>query len=350
MKVLGIDTILHDVCVAVMEDGKILSNQIKHRIFPLAKSQLLNLTTAHIKDIGEVLEVALKDSKTSLEEISLIAVNNSGSFLSSVMIGLVTANIISKTYDIPIVDVDHQEGHIFSNWIERNPAEFRFPILVFSASGGHSLTALISKNNFKFERISEVKGIEKHSKSSPNFLGIGAFFSDLVCHLGLKDSKERVMGDGLFISKLAKKGKCDRFELALVKKERKEKGFLSKSFIADMAASFENAVAEVIVNYLCSMAKKFDVREIHLVGGLAANTVLRKKFKEKTKLLKIIGRYPLKKSYCTDNAVMIANLGYLKFRRSPKKYLKKRYLNVKSDLVLENLATRQFLELNRKLG
>jgi tRNA A37 threonylcarbamoyltransferase TsaD len=244
--------------------------------------------------------------------------------------------------------------------------------LVFSASGGHSLSALIPKNNFEFQRISEAKGIEENLKSNPSFLGIGALFSDLVCYLGLKNSKERIKGDGPLISRLAKRGRCGRFNLVsaeadrkhnidldcieikrnvlrIIAKEKKEKGFLSRAFISDMAASFESSVVRAIINYLCFTAKKLNVKEIHLVGGVAANTILRKKLKEKTKPLKIIGRCPLKKSYCTDNAAMIANLGYYKFKQNPKKYLKKRYLNVKSDLVLENLATRQFLELNKKL-
>jgi len=372
MKVLGIDTILHDVCVAVLENDRILSNEIKHKAVTSFKNSLLDLTAVHIKEIGEVVEKALKRTGTSLQDISLIAVNNSGSLLSNVLIGLVTANVLSKMNNIPIIDINHQEAHIFSNWIERDPLKFEFPILVFSASGGHTLTGLVPRNEFKLEVISEIKGIKMNNRSELSFMGLGALFSEVICYLGLKNAKERKKGDGQFISDLAKKGDSGRFHFYPRKKENISKNILNISnlkedvfkiigeerkkrkkiypkFIADVAASFEKSLAEIITDYLIFLAKKNKAKEIHLVGGISANQLARKTLKEKTDRLGIISRYPKKKSYCTDNAVMIASLGYYKFKQNPRKYLKRRYLDIKSDLVLENLAINQFLEQSRKL-
>ncbi len=368
MKVLGIDTILHDVCIAVLENDRVLSNEIKHKSIPLVKDSLLTLTIDHTKEIGQVLEKALKKAGVSINDISLIAVNNSGSLLSNVMIGLITANTLSQIGDIPLIGVNHQEAHVFSNWIERKQDQFNFPILVFSASGGHSLTALIAKDNFNFKILSEIKGIKQDSKTGPSFIGLGSLFSEIVCHLGLKNAKERIKGDGQFISDLAKKGNNQKFNFHFQNRVRKQdigfidlknkvlevikqrNGKLSSKFIFDLAASFENSLAEIIVDYLCFLAKKHKTKEIHLVGGVSANRVIRKKLIQKTKPLNLVGRYPKKKKYCTDNAVMTANLGYLRFKRDPEKYLKQRYLGVKSDLVLENLAVGQFLKQNRKIS
>ncbi len=368
MKVLGIDTILHDVCIAVLENDRVLSNEAKHKPIHLVKDSLLTLTIDHIRETGQVLETALKKAGISIDEVSLIAVNNSGSLLSSVMVGLITANTLSRIGDIPLISIDHQEAHIFSNWIERKQNEFNFPILVFSASGGHSLAALIAKDNFNFKILSEVKGIRQNSKTRPSFIGLGALFSEIVCYLGLKNAKERIKGDGQFISDLAKKGDSQRFDFYSQNRIRKQdldfinlknkvlkvikqrKGKLSSKFIFDLAAGFENSLAEIIVNYLCFLAKKHKTKEIHLAGGVSANHVIRKKLVQKTKSLNLIGRYPKKKKYCTDNAVMTANLGYLKFKRNLKKYLKQRHLGVKSDLVLENIAIRQFLEQKKRIN
>lgn len=372
MKILGIDTIMHGVCVAVAEDNKILSNEKKSTPMFLVNQSLLNLTAVHVREIGGVLEEALKKVNTSIDDISLIAVNNSGSLLSNVLIGLLTANTLSRIKNIPIIDVSHQEGHIFSNWIERNPADFNFPILVFSASGGHSLTALILKDNFKYDILFEIKGIKKDSKFGPEFVGIGLLFSKVVAELGLRNSKERLNGDGNYIAQLAAKGNAKKFNFfsdqeknnlnldfnftrlikkikQVIRKKRKRGKALPCEFIFDIAASFEDSLAEIIVDKLYLLAKEHKAKEIHLVGGVSANETIRSKLAKKTQMMEIMCRYPEKKAYCTDNAAMIANVGYHKFMQDPQRYVKQRYLDIKSDLVLERLAIDQFAKQNKEL-
>jgi len=370
MVILGIDTILHDICVAVMEGNRVLVQIKKSKSISLARGSLLDLTSSHIKEIGGVIKRALEKAEISLDDISLICANNSGSLLSNALIGVVAANVISNVRYIPIIDVEHQEAHIFSNWIDRDEKEFKYPILVFSASGGHSLIGLIQKNNFKFKKITESRGIKDNSKTQPIFVGIGTLFSDVIYWLELGNSKKRKMGDGNFISYLAKKGDPNRFKTKLIQRkkeidlgcreirenvqeiiisERKKRKALSPKFISDLAAGFEDSLAENIIDNLCRLSEKYRAEEIHLAGGVSANRTLREKLTEKVKMLNILGRYPKEKSYCVDNAVMTANLGYLKFKRNPNKYLKQRNLGIKSDLVLENVAVSQFLGQNKEL-
>lgn len=372
MKILGIDTIFHDVCAAVMENDKVLSNEKISTSISSTSKLLLNFTSVHVKEIGEVLDQALKKANVSLDDISLIAVNNSGSLLSNVLVGLITANTLAYTKNIPIVDVGHQEAHIFSNWIERNADDFDFPILVFSASGGHSLYALISSNSFNFSILSEVKGIKGYSKSQAEFAGIGFLFSRVVIELGLIKSPGRLNGDGNFIAQLAAKGNAQRFNLLLkqkkvnsdcqfnfnelmnkvswvIKKEKIKIKILSDEFIFDLAASFEDALSEIIANNTLLLAEECKVKEIHLVGGVSANETIRNKFVEKASLPEFKVRYPQRKAYCTDNAAMIANLGYCKFLQTPQKYIHQRHLGIKSDLVLERLAVDQFIKQNKGL-
>lgn len=370
MKVLGIDTILHDVCVAVTENHKVLSNESISTPMSNAAQGLLCLTVSHVKEIGKILNKALSKARISLNDISLIAVNNSGSLLSNVLIGAITGNVLSQINDIPIVSVSHQEGHIFSNWIERDRFDFDFPILVFSASGGHNLIALITRDDFKFHIISETKGIKKKSRFIPEFVGLGFLFSQVVIALGLQGSKERKKGDGKFIAQLAKKGNPQRFIFVskikknnmepdfkfllksvckLIRREKRKKRMLANEFICDIAASFENALADGLSNFLYFLANKHHVKEIHLVGGLSANETIRNKLFEKAKTKGIMSRYPVKLSYCTDNAAMIATAGYYKFMQNPQKYNKQRCLDIKSDLILERLAINQHLKYNKSL-
>jgi len=371
MVILGIDTILHDICIAIVDENKVLAQVKKSKSIPSVRNSLLDLTRDHIREIGSAIKDALNKAKISLNDISLVCVNNSGSLLSNVLIGVVAANVISNVRDIPIVDVEHQEAHIFSNWIGRDEKEFKYPVLVFSASGGHSLIGLIQKDNLKFKKIIEMKGVVKDgSKMQPIFIGLGTLFSDIVCWLGLKNSPKRKMGDGNLISYLAKRGDSNRFKFVppfrnnkidlnfikirnnfkrIIDMEAAKKNKLSPKFIFDLAASFENSLAKNIIDNLCFLSEKYRAKEIHLAGGVSANQTLRKKLIKKTKPLNILGRYPKEKFYCVDNAVMIANLGYLKFKRNPDRYIRQRNLRVKSDLVLENSAISQFLEKNKEL-
>ena len=371
MKTLGVDTILHDACVAVMEDNRVLSNKRSSTSMMLANQELLTLTAAHVRELGAMLKISLKESNISISDISLIAANNAGSLLSNVMIGLLAANTLSAVGDVPIIDVSHQEGHIFSNWIERNPEEFKFPILVFSASGGHNLVALLNKGDFTPNIIFESKGIKNGSASITEFAGVGFLFSKIVLWLGLNKYRDDMCSDGSLIEQLAKRGDAKRFVFTSAKDRfclesnlknmmknirsaiRKEKRWFRApldKFTFDVVASFENSLADIITDYLCYLGKKYKVKEIHLVGGISANEVIRNRLIVKTSTLGITGRYPKMKSYCTDNAAMIANAGYYKFIQAPKRYMNNRYLDIKSDLVLERVAIEQFIKSGKRLG
>jgi len=366
MKVLGIDTILHDACAAVIENGhKVLSNEVKHTI--MSSDCLLDMPILHLKELGLLIKNALKKANCQMKGISLIAVNNFGSLFSNVAIGVSAANVLSRLYDIPLVDVHHQEGHFFSNWLERDQKEFQFPIIVLSSSGGHSSIVLILNHHLKFKEIWRIEGMKEKKKNKPNFRGIGALYGFVANNLGLGGP----IDSGSLISKTAKKGNPDCFNFSncrqsskipnldftkleksiakVITKEKRKSKVLSSRFIADLAASFEKTISQIIIDNLVNLAKKYKVKEIHLVGGISANNNLRNKLCQQAKLDGFITRWPKKKEYSTDNAAMIANLGYWKYQLNPKNYLNQRSVSIRSNLKLENIAVSQFLEKNKEL-
>jgi len=366
MKILGIDTILHDACVAVVEDGhKVLSNEIKHTV--MSSDFLLNLSILHLEELSPLIKSALKKAECRMEDISLIAVNNFGSLFSNVIIGVSASNILACLYDIPLVDVHHQEGHFFSNWIERSQKEFQFPIIVLSSSGGHSSIILILNNHLKFKELLRIEGMEEKRKNKPNFRGIGALYGFVANSLGLGGP----IDSGVLVSKTAKKGNSNRFDFSncrhfskipnldftrfekniaeVIAKEKRKSKVLSSRFISDLAASFEKAISQMIIDDLINLAKKCRAKEIHLVGGISANSNLRNKLYQIAKLNGFITRWPKKKEYSTDNAAMIASLGYWKYQLNPKKYFNQRSVSIKSNLKLESIAVNQFLEKNKEL-
>jgi N6-L-threonylcarbamoyladenine synthase len=363
MKVLGIDTILHNTCASVIDGGqKVISNVAEKHKFE--SNRLYDLTLAHLRCIGKIVSKAINRAGIKkFEEIELIAVNNFGSQASSTLIGMSVAESLAKLFKIPIVGVLHQEAHFFSCWLERKPEDFNFPIIVLSSSGGHSAIGLIKKNNFEFKAILEIDGMNKKGRNLPNFRGIGAVYGFVAYALGVGDQ----IGSAPALSKAAERGNPFRFDLFfrrpgkdgildfsfLEKKifsflrQQKKKGKFDKKFINDFAASFEHTISELLLGDLIGIAKKYRAKEIHLVGGISANRLLREKLPVFAEKIKAVGRFPVKPEYCTDNAAMIASLGYYRYMQNPQKYSKSK-INLISNFKLEKMAIEQILSLRGK--
>ncbi|MFH1551570.1 MAG: hypothetical protein ABIC36_01665 [bacterium] len=361
MKILGIDTILHDVCVAIVEDGKsVLSNEINHTI--MESDKLYRLVDLHLNEIGLVIQRALKKAKCRPDDISLVAVNNFGSFFSNALIGVVAAETIAMIFKKPLIAVHHQESHYFSNWLEREPSDFNFPILILSSSGGHSSIIKVSSNRFKFQELFVIDGMKKRSKDKPNFRGIGAIYGYVANALGIGGP----IGSAPIVSQYAKKGDKRRFNLFqqmsgfditkldfskmenlvtdLINQEKRANRRLSIKFISDLSASFEESMGQLIAESLIKLAKKEKVKEIHLVGGISANDTLRKVIGKQCLNQGLEFKYPKKKSYCTDNAAMIASFGYYKYQilsLKDRKKLKHSGIKIDSNLKLEQMALNQ---------
>lgn len=361
MKILGIDTILHDACAAVVEDGRfVLSNVVEHTVMEFDK--LYGLVDLHLNQIGPIIKKALKKAKCRPQDISLIAVNNFGSFFSNTLIGVIAAETLAKIFDKPLITVHHQEAHCFSNWLERNLKDFSFPILVLSSSGGHSSIIRILNSKFKFKELYRIEGMEEKFKKEPNFRGIGAIYSYVASILKIGGP----IGNAPVISGYATKGDKTRFDFyremgyfdmtkldfskiqklvgRAVSEEIEKHSRLSQKFISDIAASFEYSMAQLIGDGLIKLARREKVREIHLVGGISANDTLRKIIKKKCLASGLEFKYPRKKSFCTDNAAMIASLGYYRYKllsAKERKQLLSQKIEIDSNLRLEEMALNQ---------
>ncbi|MBN2239820.1 MAG: tRNA (adenosine(37)-N6)-threonylcarbamoyltransferase complex transferase subunit TsaD, partial [Dehalococcoidales bacterium] len=142
MKVLGIETSCDETAASVVEDGrKILSNRVASQeeiharyggIVPEVASR------QHILSIIPVIEDAMKQAETGWSDIDCIAVTNGPGLAGSLLIGVNTAKAISMAKSIPLIGINHLEGHIYANWISDTRFEAEFPILALIVSGGHS--------------------------------------------------------------------------------------------------------------------------------------------------------------------------------------------------------------------
>jgi len=330
MKILGIETSCETAC-SIVEDGrKVLSNVIASQVdIHSATGGVVPEVAAreHVLKMIPVLDECLKKARLGWDGIDAVATTCGPGLISSLIIGTETANVISHVKEKILIPVHHIKGHIYSNWLELDE-EIEFPVLVLTISGGHNELILMNGHN-EFEVLGE--SLDDAA---------GEAFDKVARILGLG------YPGGPVISKYAEKGDVSSYEfprvmlekdsldfsfsglktavLNEVKKYVMEKGYKDESeidedFKADISASFQEAVVDVLASKIGRVLDRFDVKEVHLAGGVSANLRLREKVKEFLGNRCVL-RHPSKISYCTDNAAMIAGAGYFLYQKSPKSF------------------------------
>lgn len=325
MLILAIDTTGFSTSIALVKDGReVLFNKISSGYVPNKYWQDFPyiLPARHQKFLINNLK------KINWKKIDAIAVSADSGIYTCILVGLSMAEVLANCYKKPLIKVDHILAHTYSTWIERNPESFKFPILVFSASGSHSGFYLLKS---KKECMVIYDTVPQQSKGEIKiFMGIIKIFYQIGKRLGLitsSDSKE----DKLI--KAASKGNPHKFNFieyyqrpildlnfsdfvnsidTFLKKEEKKSAKLSSKFIKDVASSFQESINEILTNKIIKIAEIKKAKEIHIVGGISVNKHLEKKLKKKIKIEKLpfILCYPIKKEYRLDNAAMIGALAY----------------------------------------
>ncbi len=331
MKILAIDTAGYSVSVAITDNEQVLFERIIS--FPISfppsgnLDDVLNfLPQLHQKFILKIVEESFKKTKLGWNDIDAIAVSAYSGIYHCVLVGLATAHALSRFHKKPLIIVDHILAHIYSCWIERDPREFRFPILAFSASGSHSGFSLIT--GFNECRIIYDRVPKETSGNAETFVGIGKFFDKIGRNLNIASSESDIKK----LIKIMSKGNPYKFdfvsgyrgglfdfdfsELMLMvdklkwRQERKSK--MSPRFIQDVAASFEESICGILARKIFEVVEITGAKEIHINGGISENECLKKKLKEKItkEKLDFVLRYPVKREYGLDNAAMIGVLAY----------------------------------------
>jgi N6-L-threonylcarbamoyladenine synthase len=306
MIVLGIETSCDETSVAILEGKKILSlktySQIDlHKNYGGVVPEIAS--RSHLEQIEIVTQQALNEANISLETIDVIAVTDRPGLVGGLLVGVGFAKGLSLSLKKPIIFVNHLEGHIFTCGITEGVEENFFCLLV---SGGH--TQIIEVESIKNYRIigstiddSVGEGFDKLSKN----LGLGYPGGPIVEKLALKGDENR------FNLGIPLKGK-DKFNfsfsglkthfLGLVAKHKSEQD------VYDICASFQKIITKTLIDRVQNMIYNSNLqsKKIVICGGVSANSYIKEHFKQAFPDFSI--HYaPLK--LCTDNAVMIANIG-----------------------------------------
>jgi N6-L-threonylcarbamoyladenine synthase len=323
MKILGIETSCDETAAAVVEDGsKIISNVVASQIDIHARYGGVVPEVAsrqHLLTIIPVVRRAMSEAKVSWQDIDGIAVTYGPGLAGSLLVGVNVAKAIALAQHLPLTGVNHLEGHIYANWLaspfpspSNGEGRVRFPCLCLIVSGGHSDLVLM-RGHGQLEKLGRTRDDaagEAFDKAA-RILGLGYPGGPAI---------EEAATTGtpcLSLPRAWLKGSHD-FSFSglktalwhLAQREGILAGDRPPRYIADAAASFQYAVADVLVAKTIEAAKGLGVGNILLSGGVASNRLLRKHFLDSSPAPVLIPPPHL----CTDNAAMIAACGYYHFQ------------------------------------
>ncbi|MCK4698188.1 MAG: tRNA (adenosine(37)-N6)-threonylcarbamoyltransferase complex transferase subunit TsaD, partial [Dehalococcoidia bacterium] len=303
MKVLGIETSCDETAAAVVEDGaSILSNKIASQVEIHARYGGIVPEVAsrqHILSIIPIVEQAMAEAGTNWGDLAAVATTIGPGLAGSLLVGANAAKAIAFAQSLPLIGVNHLEGHIYAVWL--NYRRIDFPLVCLIVSGGHSDLVLMKGHGdyVLLGRTRDDAAGEAFDKAA-RILGLGYPGGPAI---------ERAAADGADCLNLPRawlKGSND-FSFSGVKTallRLAEGGQVSSA--ADAAASFQTAVVEVLVAKTVAVARKHQVKHILLVGGVASNKFLRQQLVSASPVAVLIPEPIL----CTDNAAMIAACGY----------------------------------------
>ncbi|MGB1253113.1 MAG: tRNA (adenosine(37)-N6)-threonylcarbamoyltransferase complex transferase subunit TsaD [Candidatus Promineifilaceae bacterium] len=316
-RILAIETSCDETAAAVVRDGyEILSNVIASQtelhaqfggIFPEVASR------KHIEVIYAVIERAIREAHIGYNDLDAIAVTRGPGLVGSLLVGVNAAKGLAIARGIPLLGVNHIEGHIYSLWLQETQPEFEFPIINLIVSGGHTELYLMT-DHLTFRHLGgtldDAAG-EAFDKVG-RLLGLpypGGPHIDKAAKSGNENAfrlPRAVMGNGYNFS-------FSGLKTAVMRETRKyESG--TNVHVNDMAASFQKAVVDVLVRKTLSAARETKAKAIHIAGGVSANSELRATMTEQAS---IPVRYP-PLVLCTDNAAMIAAAAHQRYVRGQR--------------------------------
>ena len=340
MLILGIETSCDETAVGIVADGRVLrANAIASQaslhaphggVVPeLASRQ-------HIRDMQPTLERALRDAEVGLHEIDAVAVTHGPGLAGSLISGVNTAKAISLTLGVPLIGVNHLEGHIYAGWLaaaDLSPAEEPgFPLACLVASGGHTdLILMEGHGDYRlvgrtrddaageaFDKAARVLGLG--FPGGPEIQRVAASVEDIEHQPGLDETLDMATAP---LPRAWMRGTLD-FSFSGVKTallHRAQRVGLyppsdgiavdTSRLVAVLAAEFQESLVDVLTAKLLDMAERYGARGLILGGGVTANARLRQRVLADSPLPVVIPPPVL----CTDNGAMIAASAFYQYRR-----------------------------------
>ena len=313
--ILAIESSCDETAAAVVKNGRsVLSNVISsqidlHKLYCGVVPEIAS--RKHIEKINQVIEEALKEADTTLDDLDAIAVTYGPGLVGALLVGVAEAKAISFAKNLPLVGVHHIEGHISANYIEN--LDLEPPFLCLVVSGGHTHLVVV-KDYGEFEILGRTRDD-----------AAGEAFDKVARAIGLG------YPGGPKIDKLSKQGNAYAMDFPKAKVADAPYDFsfsgvksavlnhLNKCKMmgepvveADIAASFQRCVVEVLVEHAIAAARDYHISKLAIAGGVASNQTLRNAMEQACEKNGIQFYHP-SPIFCTDNAAMIGVAGYYEY-------------------------------------
>ena len=319
MKVLGIETSCDETAVAVVEDGRILSNLIGsqvdlHRRFGGVVPELAS--RAHVEALTPMMDEALEQAGCRFADLDGVAVTVGPGLVGALLVGMAAAKSVALATGTPLVGVNHLEGHIYANFLEHGPPDPPYVCLV--VSGGHTmLVHMEEEHRYRLlgQTLDDAAG-EAFDKIA-RFIGLGFPGGPALDKLARTGNADAIR----FPRAMADSGDYDfslsGLKTSVLRHVKAERAGGRDVDPADLAASFQEAIVDVQVQKTMRAAQETGAKTVLLGGGVVANTRLRERMQAAGDERGVRVRFP-PIALCTDNGAMIARAGASRLARGER--------------------------------
>lgn len=310
--VMGIESSCDETAVALLKDGRelaanLVASQIDiHRAYGGVVPEIAS--RQHMETINLLLDQALEAAGITLSDLDGIAVSMGPGLVGALLVGVSTAKALAYSLEIPVLGVNHMEGHIYANWLAHGALDF--PVLGLIVSGGHTALMLLEDHG-RYRLMGQTRDDaagEAYDKVA-RALGLGYPGGPILDALAEKGQPDRYLLPRSWLPDSPWDFSFSGLKTAVLNMINQAKMKGEEISETDMAASFQGAVVEVLVDKTLRCAKSLGVERILLAGGVAANRGLRKVLEEAC-AAEGFQLYVPPLDLCTDNAAMIAAAGY----------------------------------------
>ncbi len=316
MHILGIETSCDETAAAVVTDGiDIRSNIVASQIELHAKYGGIVPELAsrkHVEAINYIVDQALDEAAVRFDELAAIAVTNRPGLIGALLVGVAAAKSLAYCHDLPLLGINHIEGHIYANFMEHQALPF--PHVCLTVSGGHTQLVEVQEG-WRYEILGTTQDDaagEAYDKVA-QYLGLGFPGGKVIDDLAKEGDSNAIQFPRPMLDR-------DNYEFSFSGIKTSVRFFVEKAkatrtlpSVRDIAASFQAAVVDVLVGKTIRAAKAKNVKAITLTGGVAANRQLRQAMLDAGNEIGAEVFYP-RIQLCTDNGAMIAGVAYQKYQ------------------------------------
>jgi N6-L-threonylcarbamoyladenine synthase len=316
--ILAIETSCDETAAAIVRNGleplsNIVASQIDwHRKFGGVVPEIAS--RKHLEFINIVINEAMKKAGVKFNELDAIASTYGPGLIGSLLVGLSSAKAIAYVLSKPFIGVNHIVGHIYANFISNK--EIEVPLICLTISGGHSdLIYFEDLGNFKILGRTKDDAAGEAFDKIARVLGLGYPGGPAIERKAENGNPEAIQFPRPFINRDNYDFSFSGLKTAVLNYLHNQKQKCKEINIADVAASFQKAVFDILISKVMKSIDNYPVKSIILSGGVAANKLLRKRFENELKSIALPLYYP-ELSLCTDNAAMIGAAAYYQYLKN----------------------------------